>query len=106
MDPEATASSSEKMCLFKWITSGYPPTVRAEHKDVTAILRDHFDRIGHIQIADCPGRHQPGTGKTDFKFLLPEIDRMGFRGFVSLEYIPAPDTLSSLQWLPAHGYRL
>jgi hydroxypyruvate isomerase len=79
---------------------------RRENEDAAAILRDHLDRIGHIQIADCPGRHQPGTGETDFKFLLPEIDRMGYQGFVSLEYISAPDTLSSLQRLPAHGYHL
>lgn len=79
---------------------------RRENEDVMAILRDHFGRIGHIQIADCPGRHQPGTGETDFKPLLSEIDCMGFRGFVSLEYIPIPDTIRSLQWLPTHGYRL
>jgi hydroxypyruvate isomerase len=79
---------------------------RRENEDVAAILRDHFSRIGHIQIADCPGRHQPGTGETDFKFLLPEIDRLGYSGFVSLEYIPAPDTLTSLQWFSAYGYRL
>jgi hydroxypyruvate isomerase len=79
---------------------------RRENEDVAAILRDHFDRIGHIQIADCPGRHQPGTGETDFRFLLSEIDRMKYRGFVSLEYVPVPDTVSSLQWLPAYGYRL
>lgn len=79
---------------------------RRENEDPAAILHDHFDRIGHIQIADCPGRHQPGTGETDFRYLLPEIDRMGYPGFVSLEYIPVPDTLSSLQWLPAYGYHL
>lgn len=79
---------------------------RRENEDVAAILRDHFDRIGHIQIADCPGRHQPGTGETDFKFLLPEIDRRGYSGFVSLEYIPTPDTLSSLRWFSAYGYKL
>jgi hydroxypyruvate isomerase len=72
---------------------------RREGEDVTAILRNHLDRIGHIQIADCPGRHQPGTGETDFRFLLPEIDRIGYQGFVSMEYIPQPDTLTSLQWL-------
>lgn len=79
---------------------------RRENEDVAAILLNHFGRIGHIQIADCPGRHQPGTGETDFKFLLPEIDRMGYQGFISLEYIPSPDTLGSLKWLPAHGYSL
>jgi hydroxypyruvate isomerase len=79
---------------------------RRENEDVAAILHDHLGRIGHIQIADCPGRHQPGTGETDFRFLLPEIDRVGYRGFVSLEYIPTPDTLTSLAWLPLYGYKL
>lgn len=79
---------------------------RRENEDVTAILRSHLDRIGHIQIADCPGRHQPGTGETDFRFLLPEIDRLGYRGFVSMEYIPTPDTLASLAWLSSYGYTL
>jgi hydroxypyruvate isomerase len=77
-----------------------------ENEDAAAILRDHLDRIGHIQIADCPGRHQPGTGKTDFKFLLTEIDRLGYQGFVSMEYIPTPDTTSSLSWLSSYGYPL
>ena len=80
--------------------------VRREGEDPTAILRNHLDRIGHIQIADCPGRHQPGTGETDFRFLLPEIDRLGYQGFVSMEYIPVPDTLTSLRWLSSYGYSL
>jgi hydroxypyruvate isomerase len=79
---------------------------RRENEDVGAILRDHFERIGHIQVADCPGRHQPGTGETDFRFLFSEIDRLGYSGFVSLEYIPTPDTLTSLAWLAAYGYKL
>jgi hydroxypyruvate isomerase len=79
---------------------------RREGEDPAAILRNHLDRIGHIQIADCPGRHQPGTGETDFRFLLAEIDRLGYRGFVSLEYIPQPDTSTSLQWLASYGYSL
>ncbi|MBU3930982.1 MAG: TIM barrel protein [Proteobacteria bacterium] len=79
---------------------------RRENENVAAILRDQLDRIGHIQIADCPGRHQPGTGETDFKLLLAEIDRVGYDGFVSMEYIPAPDTQSSLAWLSSHGYSL
>ena len=79
---------------------------RRENEDLRAILHGHLDRIGHIQIADCPGRHQPGTGETDFRFLLPEIDRLGYRGFVSMEYIPAPDTLASLAWLSSYGFTL
>jgi hydroxypyruvate isomerase len=79
---------------------------RREGEDVTAILRNHLDQIGHIQIADCPGRHQPGTGEIDFRFLLKEIDRLNYQGFVSMEYIPQPDTLTSLQWLSSYGYSL
>lgn len=79
---------------------------RRENADPATILHDHLDRVGHIQIADCPGRHQPGTGETDFRFLLAEIDRLGYGGYVSMEYIPQPDTLSSLAWLSAYGYRL
>jgi hydroxypyruvate isomerase len=79
---------------------------RRENEDVAAILREHIERIGHIQFADCPGRHQPGTGETDFRFLFSEIDRLGYPGFVSLEYIPAPDTLASLAWLEQYGYKL
>ena len=79
---------------------------RRENEDVAEILHNYLDRIGHIQIADCPGRHQPGTGETDFTFLLSEIDRLGYQGFVSMEYIPIPDTVTSLQWLSAYGYHL
>jgi hydroxypyruvate isomerase len=79
---------------------------RRENEDVAAILRNHIDRIGHIQIADCPGRHQPGTGETDFGFVFSEIDRLGYQGFVSLEYIPTPGTLTSLAWLSQYGYQL
>ena len=79
---------------------------RSENEDVAAILREHIERIGHIQFADCPGRHQPGTGETDFRFLFAEIDRLGYRGFASLEYNPTPDTLASLAWLAAYGYKL
>jgi hydroxypyruvate isomerase len=77
---------------------------RREGEDAAAILRSHLGRVGHIQIADCPGRHQPGTGETDFRFLLPEIDRLGYQGFVSMEYIPQPNTLTSLQWMSSYGY--
>ena len=79
---------------------------RRENEDLTKVLHDHLDRIGHIQIADCPGRHQPGTGETDFRFLLAEIDRVGYGGVVSMEYIPQPDTPSSLAWLSSYGYHL
>jgi hydroxypyruvate isomerase len=63
-------------------------------------------RIGHIQISDNPGRHQPGTGEINYRFLLAELDRIKYPGFVGLEYSPIPDTLSSLSWINEHGFAL
>jgi len=66
--------------------------------DVTPRLRALFDRIEHVQIADNPGRHQPGTGELNFGFLFDELDRLGYPGLIGLEYVPEPDTPSSLAW--------
>jgi len=74
--------------------------------ELTETIRANLDRIGHIQIADTPGRHQPGSGEINFRFLLRELDRMGYAGYVSLEYVPAPDTLASLAWIGEHGFSL
>lgn len=72
--------------------------VQRREGDVTARLRALLDRIDHVQIADNPGRHQPGTGELNFRFLFAELDRLGYPGLVGLEYVPEPDTLSSLGW--------
>jgi hydroxypyruvate isomerase len=65
-----------------------------------------LDRVGHVQIADHPGRHQPGTGEIDFAALFGLLDDSGYRGTVGLEYIPTPDTAASLLWLERHGVAL
>lgn len=57
-------------------------------EDATDFIREHGAEISHIQIADVPGRHQPGTGEIDFHELFDVIDRSGYEGVVSLEYIP------------------
>ncbi len=54
--------------------------------------------IGHIQFADNPGRHQPGTGELNFPALFAALDRMGYEGWVSAEYRPATNTGESLDW--------
>lgn len=59
-------------------------------------------RIRHVQIADNPGRHEPGTGELNFPFILDAIDRMGYEGWVSCEYAPSTTTEASLGW--AHDY--
>lgn len=57
-------------------------------EDPIVIIRERASDIGHIQVADVPGRHQPGTGEVDFAELFHEIDASGYDGWVALEYIP------------------
>jgi len=73
--------------------------------NLVATIRTHINRIGHIQIADCPGRHQPGTGEINYEYVLGEIERLGYDGFVGLEYEPAGATDESLGWLQAFKER-
>ena len=70
-----------------------------EEGELAATLRKHLARIGHIQLADNPGRHQPGTGEINFPFLFKELDSLGYQGYVGLEYVPSPDSRSSFAWL-------
>ncbi|HAM53368.1 MAG TPA: hydroxypyruvate isomerase, partial [Nitrospiraceae bacterium] len=77
-----------------------------EEGELAATLRKHSDKIGHIQIADNPGRHQPGTGEINYPFIFKEIDASGYQGYVGLEYVPVPDSKSSLAWLTEFGYKL
>jgi hydroxypyruvate isomerase len=55
-------------------------------------------RIGHIQLADVPGRHEPGTGEINFDFLLRHIERIGYSGWIGCEYNPLGDTVEGLKW--------
>ncbi|MDX9954936.1 MAG: TIM barrel protein [Anaerolineae bacterium] len=73
--------------------------------NLISLLRAHHNAIGHIQIADSPARHQPGTGEIAWRFVLGELETLGYTGFIGLEYIPVPDTLTSLQWLPTSKRR-
>lgn len=74
--------------------------------ELATILRSNLPKISHIQIADNPGRHQPGTGEINYRWLLADFDAAGYDGFVGLEYIPAPDSIASLAWLSDYGYSL
>lgn len=63
-------------------------------------IRANIAHIGHVQIADNPGRHQPGTGEINYRFVLGALEATGYDGYVGLEYLPDPDTASGLGWLP------
>lgn len=76
---------------------------QVEEGNLTTTIRENLPLIGHIHIADAPGRHQPGTGEIDYAYVLAEIDAMGYEGYVGLEYIPLGSTEASLGWLPVDG---
>lgn len=68
--------------------------------DVDAAVARYADRVGHVQVADAPGRHEPGTGDLDIDTPLAALERAGYRGWVGLEYKPAAGTDDGLSWLP------
>jgi hydroxypyruvate isomerase len=55
-------------------------------------------RIGHMQVADVPGRHEPGSGEINFDFLFRHVDAIGYAGWIGCEYNPARDTVEGLKW--------
>lgn len=67
--------------------------------ELAGTLLRHLDRIGHIQIADNPGRHEPGTGEIHFPFLFAHLDALGYRGWIGCEYVPVAGTVEGLGWL-------
>ncbi|GAA0930866.1 TIM barrel protein [Kribbella koreensis] len=68
--------------------------------DVDRVIAEHTDRIAHVQIADAPGRNEPGTGSLPLEAQLAALEANGYSGWVSLEYKPATSTNDSFSWLP------
>jgi hydroxypyruvate isomerase len=72
---------------------------RTEGDLVNTIRRD-IETIGYVHIADNPGRHQPGTGEINYRFVLGALDEAGYEGYIGLEYVPLGSTEDSFEWLP------
>ena len=66
--------------------------------ELAGTLQKHLSRIGHIQLADNPGRNEPGTGEINYPFLFAHIDRIGYAGWIGCEYKPASATQAGLGW--------
>jgi hydroxypyruvate isomerase len=70
--------------------------------NLVANLRAHVGLMGHVQIADSPGRGEPGTGEIHYPYVLATLDELGYEGYVGLEYNPTTETTEeSFGWLPA-----
>lgn len=67
--------------------------------ELAGTLERCLARIGHVQIADNPGRHEPGSGEIHWPFLFAHLDRIGYAGWVGCEYFPAARTEDGLGWL-------
>ena len=67
--------------------------------DVIAAFTKLKALIGHLQISDVPGRHEPGTGAIDFDAFFATVDRSGYSGWAGCEYKPATTTLAGLSSL-------
>jgi hydroxypyruvate isomerase len=67
--------------------------------DLVPTFERLFDRIGHVQVADNPGRNEPGTGEINYDFIFRALDRLGYAGWVGCEYKPTTTTSEGLGWM-------
>lgn len=67
--------------------------------ELAKTMQTALPRIGHIQLADNPGRNEPGTGEINYPFLFAHLDRIGYSGWIGCEYKPATTTVAGLGWL-------
>ena len=67
--------------------------------ELAATLQRHLPRIAHVQIADNPGRNEPGSGEINFPFLFGHLARAGYTGWIGCEYKPATSTAAGLGWM-------
>lgn len=68
-------------------------------EDLSALIANSADRFGHVQLADAPGRGQPGTGEIDYPAVLTQLDASPYDGPVGLEYKPVGPSAGSFGWL-------
>jgi hydroxypyruvate isomerase len=73
--------------------------------DLANTIEMNLAQIAHIQIADNPGRHEPGTGEINYPFLFAHLDRIGYNGWIGCEYKPAAKTEDGLHWLDSASKR-
>lgn len=70
--------------------------------DLAPSMEKHLASIDHIQLADNPGRNEPGTGEINYPFLFSFLDKIGYQGWIGCEYKPATTTVEGLGWADAY----
>ena len=66
--------------------------------DLSQTITELLPRIAHFQIADTPGRHEPGTGEINYPFIFSKLDELGYKGWIGCEYRPIAGTVEGLNW--------
>src|SRR4051812_8955913 len=74
------------------------------HGELLNTYRRLLPKVGHIQIADAPGRNEPGTGEIDHRNILAAVDESGYDGHIGLEYRPKTTSEAALEWIEQYGY--
>jgi len=69
--------------------------------DLAPTIQRNLTRIAHLQLADNPGRNEPGTGEINYPFLFQFLDNLGYDGWIGCEYKPKTTTLEGLAWIKA-----
>ncbi len=73
--------------------------------DLARTMESNLGRIAHIQLADNPGRHEPGTGEINYPFLFSHLDRIGYQGWIGCEYKPKTATREGLSWFEPYAHK-
>ena len=94
--PAAARAAGFSAVEFWWPFATPVPSDR----EVDAAIAAYADVTAHVQIADAPGRGEPGSGELDLDRYLAVLEDHGYRGWASLEYKPTTTTEASLAWLP------
>ena len=71
--------------------------------ELAATIKANLPMIGHIQLADNPGRFEPGTGEINYRYLFGMLDEIGYTGWIGCEYKPKAGTSAGLAWIAEHG---
>lgn len=100
----ALNTSAETLQLFEkigeenlWLQYDFYHMQRMQG-ELVATFQALQNRIAHVQIADNPGRHEPGTGEINHGFIFEQLDALGYDGWVGCEYMPLNGTSAGLGW--------
>jgi hydroxypyruvate isomerase len=72
--------------------------------EISNTVKKYLPRIAHIQIADNPGRNEPGTGEINYEFLFGWLDQIGYNGWIGCEYKPLKNTAAGLDWMQQYEH--